>query len=48
MYDDLIGLGVEGILKPPKCTTHSLSDYRLVVSEAMKPYVGSKQLFVFD
>ena len=48
MYDDLIALGTEGKLKPPKCSPRPLSDYKTAVSEAMKPFVGSKQLFVFD
>ena len=48
MYDDLIRLGLEGKLKPPKCTPHTLSNYRDAVREAMKSFVGAKQLFVFD
>ena len=48
MYNELIRLGLEGTLKPPKCTLHTLSNYRSAVTHAMQPFVGSKQLFVFD
>ena len=48
MYDDLIRLGLEGKLKPPKCTPHKLSNYKDAVRDAMKPFVGAKQLFIFD
>jgi len=48
MYDDLIRLGVEGKLKPPKCTEHLLQDYKAAVSQSMTAFSGSKQLFVFE
>jgi len=49
MYNDLIWLGVEGKFKSPKCTQHLINNYRTVVSElAMKSFVGSKQLFIFN
>jgi len=48
MYDDLIRLGVEGKLKPPKCTKHLLQDYKAALSQSMTAFVSSKQLFVFD
>lgn len=48
MYNDLGKLGLEGKLKPPKCTPHTLNNYKTAVSEAMKPFVSCKQLFVFE
>ena len=48
MYDDLIRLGIDGKLKPPKCTKHLLQDYKRALSQSMTAFVGSKQLFVFD
>ncbi|XP_065890147.1 enoyl-[acyl-carrier-protein] reductase, mitochondrial-like [Dysidea avara] len=48
MYDDLIRLGVEGKLKPPKCTEHLLQNYKTALSQAMTSFAGSKQLFVLN
>lgn len=48
MYDDLIRLGLEGKLKPPKCALHALANYKIAVRESMKSFVSCKQLFVFD
>ena len=47
MLKELTDLALEGHLKAPKCTEVSLKDYKEALSQAMKPYVNSKYIFVF-
>ena len=47
MLKELSDLALEGHLKAPKCTEVSLKDYKEVLSQAMKPFISSKFIFVF-
>ena len=47
MIADLCQLGEEGLLTPPPCEHHPLKDFAIALSNAMKPYVGRKQIIDF-
>ena len=47
MLKELSEFAVEGHLKAPMCTEVSLKDYKEALSQAMKPYINSKYIFVF-
>lgn len=47
MIDELCQLGERGLLAPPPCEYHPLEGFALALTNAMKPYVGRKQIIDF-
>ena len=48
MLSELCDLAEQGKLRPPLCTEHLLENYTTALSQAMVPYIGSKQLLVLN
>jgi trans-2-enoyl-CoA reductase len=48
MFDDLCQLAIDGYLSPPHCTQSNIQDYKMALSNALRPFISTKQLLVFN
>lgn len=48
MLNDLCELCKSGQLTAPRCTSVDIQDYKTALTNAMKPFVSSKQLIMFN
>lgn len=48
MYSELCTLAINGQLRAPKCVHYKIEDFKTALTNAMKPYISSKQLLILN